>query len=113
MASPSALSQISAGLNPDALNQRWVASGQSQPATLSEADVRRLLLIGAAESGDTSRLQGRRLERLGRAETILKTLRAPTGQQSWSYEMNCGRRRQSRLSCLLLSLPVLLIQPRL
>lgn len=73
MASASALAALQAGIEPDATVARQRTKGR-QEASLSLSDMRRLLLIEAAETSDVSILEGRRLELLGRAETTLARL---------------------------------------
>lgn len=72
MASASALAALQAGIEPDASAARARTKGR-QEANLSEADVRKLLVVAAA-AGDRYVLGGNRLERLGRAEATLRAM---------------------------------------
>lgn len=81
MASASALAALQAGIEPDASVARAAVKGRPEEldASLSMADVRRLLLIHAAETGDVSALQGRKLEQLGVAEAALARMAKANG----------------------------------
>jgi len=81
MASASALAALQAGIEPDASTARARTKGrpEDQDANLSMADVRRLLLMHAAETGDVSALQGRKLEQLGVAEAALARMAKANG----------------------------------
>jgi hypothetical protein len=73
MPTQSALAALQAGIEPDATAARARTKNRVE-ASLSLSDMRRLLLVEAAETGDVSILEGRRLELLGRAETTLARL---------------------------------------
>jgi len=81
MASASALAALQAGIEPDASTARARTKGrpEDQDANLSMADVRGLLLMHAAETGDVSALQGRKLEQLGVAEAALARMAKANG----------------------------------
>jgi hypothetical protein len=79
MASASALAALQKGLDVPSYDQAQSLKVGPEAATLNQADTRRLLLIEAAESGDLAVLQGRKLEQLGRAETVLQRLAKEAG----------------------------------
>jgi len=73
MARQAALDAISQGLSISSYDQAKLLKGEVD-VSLNMDDVRRLLLIEAAETGDVRSLTGRRLEMLGRAESVLTRL---------------------------------------
>jgi hypothetical protein len=73
MARQAALDAISQGLSISSYDQAKLLKGEVD-VSLNMGDVRRLLLIEAAETGDVRSLTGRRLEMLGRAESVLTRL---------------------------------------
>jgi hypothetical protein len=77
MASASALAALQAGIEPDATAARARTKGR-EVVNLSEADVRKLLVVAAA-GGDLSVMGGNRLERLGRAEATLRAMAQKEG----------------------------------
>lgn len=72
MATQAALDLLGQGIESSASDARARTKGR-EVLNLSEADVRKLLVIAAA-SGDLTVLEGNRLERLGRAEATLADL---------------------------------------
>jgi len=73
MARQAALDAISQGLSISSYDQAKLLKGEVD-VSLNMGDVRRLLLIEAAETGDVRSLTGRRLEMLGRTESVLTRL---------------------------------------
>jgi hypothetical protein len=77
MPTQSALAALQAGIEPNATAARARTKGR-EVVNLSEADVRKLLVVAAA-AGDLSVMTGNRLERLGRAETTLRAMAQKEG----------------------------------
>lgn len=80
MPTQSALAALGKGLDIGSYDQAQSLRNGPEEAVLSQADTRRLLLIEAAQSGDLSAMSGRKLEQLGRAETVLQRFAQAAGK---------------------------------